>query len=306
MSRIVVCGEALIDIVPAGDGVLQALPGGGPFNTARALGRLGVPTSFLGRLSDDGFGEILATRLREDGTDLSLVSRGPEPTTLAVAELDRAGVAAYRFYVAGTSAPGLTPAMLPAALPEAVTALHIGTLGLVLEPMATTIEGLTMRESGTRLVMLDLNVRAALVRDAGAYHRRLESLMAASTVVKASEADLAWLFPDLDLEAAAERILACGAGMAVVTLGARGAFGVRSGLRVSVRAPSVNVNDTIGAGDAFDAAFLAWLHGHDALRPDLNLDRGSLAAALEFACLAASLTCARAGADPPWRTEVIP
>ena len=306
MPRIVVCGEALIDIVPAGDGTLVALPGGGPFNTARALGRLGVPAAYLGRLSDDGFGEILARTLREDGTDLSLVSRGPELTTLAVAELDRAGVAAYRFYVEGTSAPHLTPAMLPAALPAAVSALHIGTLGLVLEPMATTIEGLTMRESGKRLVMLDLNVRAALVSDAGVYHRRLESLMAASTVVKASDADLAWLFPDLDPEAAAERILDCGAGMAVVTLGARGAFGARRGLRVSVRAPAVDVIDTIGAGDAFNAAFLAWLHWHDALLPDLKLDSGSLAAALEFACLAASLTCARAGADPPWRAEVMP
>ncbi|HEV1998075.1 MAG TPA: PfkB family carbohydrate kinase, partial [Candidatus Dormibacteraeota bacterium] len=236
MPRIVVCGEALIDIVPAGNGTLVALPGGGPFTTARALGRLGVPAAYLGRLSDDGFGEILARTLREDGTDLSLVSRGPELTTLAVAELDRAGVAAYRFYVEGTSAPHLTPAMLPAALPAAVSALHIGTLGLVLEPMATTIEGLTMRESGKRLVMLDLNVRTALVHDAGVYHRRLESLMAASTVVKASDADLAWLFPDLDPEPAAERILDCGAGMAVVTLGARGAFGARRGLSVSVRA----------------------------------------------------------------------
>lgn len=306
MPRIVVCGEALIDIVPAGNGTLVALPGGGPFTTARALGRLGVPAAYLGRLSDDGFGEILARTLREDGTDLSLVSRGPELTTLAVAELDRAGVAAYRFYVEGTSAPHLTPAMLPAALPAAVSALHIGTLGLVLEPMATTIEGLTMRESGKRLVMLDLNVRTALVHDAGVYHRRLESLMAASTVVKASDADLAWLFPDLDPEPAAERILDCGAGMAVVTLGARGAFGARRGLSVSVRAPAIDVIDTIGAGDAFNAAFLAWLHWHDALLPDLKLDSGSLAAALEFACLAASLTCARAGADPPWRAEVMP
>jgi fructokinase len=306
MPRIVVCGEALIDIVPAGNGTLVALPGGGPFTTARALGRLGVPAAYLGRLSDDGFGEILARTLREDGTDLSLVSRGPELTTLAVAELDRAGVAAYRFYVEGTSAPHLTPAMLPAALPAAVSALHIGTLGLVLEPMATTIEGLTMRESGKRLVMLDLNVRTALIHDAGVYHRRLESLMAASTVVKASDADLAWLFPDLDPEPAAERILDCGAGMAVVTLGARGAFGARRGLSVSVRAPAIDVIDTIGAGDAFNAAFLAWLHWHDALLPDLKLDSGSLAAALEFACLAASLTCARAGADPPWRAEVMP
>ena len=302
---IVVCGEALIDIVADGDGPFWPMPGGGPFNTALALARLEVPTSFLGRLSTDAFGRMLAQRLAADGVDLSLTSLGSEPTTLAVAEVDGDGLADYQFYFEATSAPNLTPAMLPSRLDESVTALHVGTLGLILEPMASTLFDLVSRESAHRLVMLDPNVRPALITDPGAYRARIKTLMAQSTIVKASDADLAWLFPDLDLEAAAEQILAYGANLVVVTLGAQGAFGVVPGIQKRVAAPSVEVVDTIGAGDAFGAALLAWLHDRGALKTDLTLGAADLESALEFACLVASLTCTRAGAEPPRRAALI-
>jgi fructokinase len=122
----VVCGEALVDLVPAPGGGLRPIPGGGPFNTARALARLGMPTAYLGRLSTDGFGRLLARRLADDGVDFSRASWGEEPTTLAVAELDHDGAASYRFYVEGTSAPHLTPEMLPPDIGTDVTALHCG------------------------------------------------------------------------------------------------------------------------------------------------------------------------------------
>jgi fructokinase len=301
---IVVCGEALIDIVPDGDGPFRPMPGGGPFNTAIALARLDVPTSFLGRLSTDRFGCRLAERLAADGVDLSLASRGCEPTTLAVAEVDRDGLADYRFYFEATSAPNLLPAMLPSRLDESVTALHVGTLGLMLEPMASTLFDLVERESAHRLVMLDPNVRPAVLTDSGAYRARVRTLMAQSTVVKASDADLAWLFPALALEVAAEQILASGAGLVVVTLGAQGAFGLGRGTYKRVTAPPVEVVDTIGAGDAFGAALLAWLHDHGALKTDLALEAADLESALEFACLVASLTCTRAGAEPPRRAAL--
>jgi fructokinase len=301
---IVVCGEALIDIIPAGDGTRRPVPGGGPFNTARAVARLGAPTSFLGRLSTDAFGVVLARELATDGADLSLVSYGPEPTTLAVAELDGDGLAEYEFYVHGTSAPNLTLEMVPAKLPAAVGALHIGTLGLVLEPMATTLTEVSRRESEHRLLMLDPNVRPQLVTDGEKYRRRLDGLVEHSTIVKASEGDLAWLYPQLDCELAAGRMLDLGARLVLVTLGAEGALAVSSPGTVRVAAPKVEVVDTIGAGDAFGAAVLAWLHDHDSLRPDLALDREGLESMLGFACLVAAITCTRAGADPPWRAEL--
>jgi len=301
---IVVCGEALIDIVPAADGTRRPIPGGGPFNTARALARLGAPTAFLGRLSTDAFGVMLAEQLKADGADLSLVSYGPESTTLAVAELDGQGLAEYEFFVKGTSAPNLTLEMLPTTLPADVRALHIGTLGLVLEPMASTLTEMALREGDHRLVMLDPNIRPRLVTDARAYRERLDGLIAHSTIVKASETDLEWLFPELDTEAGADRLLGLGARLVLVTLGAAGALAASSSGQVRVAAPEVDVVDTIGAGDAFGAAVLAWLHDHDALRSDRMIDNEQLRSMLSFACLVAAITCTRVGADPPWRAEL--
>ncbi len=300
---IVVCGEALIDMISNGDGTQQSAPGGGPFNTARALARLGVPTAFLGRLSDDVFGRELAELLKADGASLQLASVGSEPTTIAMAAVDSDGFAEYQFLVQGTSAPNLTPEMVPERFGLEVTALHFGTLGLVLEPMASTLMQLMISERGRRLVMLDPNIRIGLVPDSE-YRDLLHLAISQSTIVKASEADLAWLYPGLDHEEAADRILSEGVSLVVVTLGARGAFGAHRDARLSVDAPYVEVVDTIGAGDAFGAALMAWLYDHHLLSVDLSLSPDELRAALKFACLVAALTCARAGADPPTRADL--
>ena len=302
---IVVCGEALIDQIHNGDGTQRAAPGGGPFNTARALARLGVPTGFLGRLSEDVFGRQLAGLLVSEGASLELASIGPEPTTIAIADVDDEGFAEYQFLVEGTSAPNLTLDMIPERFGPDVEAVHLGTLGLVLEPMASTLSELVGRERGLHLVMLDPNIRVGLVPDSE-YRQRLQAAISQSTIVKASEADLAWIYPGLDHELAAAQILAAGASLAVVTLGARGAFGAHRDEQMHVEAPRVEVVDTIGAGDAFGAALLAWLHDHHAIRPDLSLEREELKAALDFACLAGALTCTRAGAEPPWKWEMQP
>ena len=170
--------------------------------------------------------------------------------------------------------------------------------------MASTLFELVLRESTHRLVMLDPNVRPTLLLDRDAYRVRIKTLMARSTIVKASDADLGWLYPEAVLEDAAHEILALGARLVVVTLGSQGALGVSRGVRARVSAPIVEVVDTIGAGDAFGAVLLAWLHGHDGLKTDLNLLAGELESALEFACLIASLTCTRAGAEPPRRGDL--
>ena len=298
---IVVCGEALIDRI----GGLNS-PGGGPFNTARALARLGTPTQFLGRLSTDASGLQLRELLGADGADLAMTSIGPEPTTLAIIEVDGAGHAAYRFVSEGTSAPNLTSQMVPASFAPSVNALHVGTLGLVFEPIATTIAALVDREHTKRLVMVDPNIREPMLHGADGYRPRLDRIIAQSTIVKASDADVAWLFPTLPFLEAARALLARGPRLVIVTLGAEGAVGISVDSEVKVLAPAVQVVDTIGAGDAFGAALLAWLHDHSKLSRDLRLERDELRGALEFACLVASLTCTRAGADPPWSRELDP
>jgi fructokinase len=299
---VVVCGEALIDVVKNPDGTEQSVAGGGPFNTARALARLGVPVAFVGRLSSDADGERLARLLGTDGVDLRMASVGPEPTTRAIATMGAHGTE-YAFETLGTSAPNLALEMLPVQLGHDVAALHVGTLGLVLEPMATSLLGFVRRERNGRLIMLDPNIRAGLAAK-DEYRDRLRAVIAMSSVVKASEADLAWLYPGPPFEQTAARLLGEGVRLVVVTLGERGAFGAHLDLRVRVAALHVKVVDTIGAGDAFGAGLLAWLHDHGAISPELSLDQEELQAALDYASRVAAITCTRRGADPPWKREL--
>jgi fructokinase len=305
-DTILVCGEALMDVLVDADGCQHPTPGGGPFNTARALAGLGVQAAFLGRLSTDAYGQQLTKKLLAAGTRLEFASLGPEPTTTALVRVDAGGGAQYEFRTDGTSASNLTREMLPPELGADVEALHVGTRGLVLEPMATTLVELVLRERGRRPVMVDPNIRAQLISDRAQYLCRLENeVLPASTIVKASEQDLGWLYPDLDLEAACEHILRRGPRLIVATLGADGAFGLTQDVRARVDAPAVDVVDTIGAGDVFGAALLAWLHDCRLLRSELCLDAPSLEAALAFACRAASWTCTRAGAEAPSRHELL-
>ena len=297
------CGEALIDLIRTPDGAEHAAAGGGPFNTARALGRLAVPAAFLGRLSDDEYGRELARLLVADGVTLELATIGSEPTTIARAEVDSDGAAHYRFEVEGTSAPNLSPAMLPRRLGADVEALHVGSLGLVLEPIASALIQLVEREHEDRLVMLDPNVRPGVIAD-DVYRERLQRVIGISTVVKGSQEDFAWLFPGRDHRESARGLLDERVRLVIVTLGSEGAFGVARSGEVLAKAPRFDVVDTIGAGDAFGAALLAWLHDNGKLDAELDLDRDELQGALDYANLAAAITCARAGADPPWRREL--
>lgn len=300
---VVVCGEALIDVIHNGEGTQRAVPGGGPFNAARALARLGTSTAFLGRLSGDPLGRRLAEQLQADGVSTAWASQGPEPTTMALAKLSQDGHAEYEFRIEGTSAPNLTTAMIPDDLGPEVIALHAGSLGLALEPMARSLAELIEREGGRRLVMLDPNVRPGLVPDSD-YRLRLEHAIDASTIVKASDADLGWLYPDTCYEEAVTAILDRGVRLVVVTLGPEGAFGATSDARVRVGAPTVDVADTVGAGDAFGAAILADLADHEEISIHLSLGADRLRSLLEFACEVAAITCTRTGADPPWRSEL--
>jgi fructokinase len=297
-GAVVVTGEALIDLVLARDGSLDGHPGGGPYNVARTIGRLDQPVAYLGRVSSDGFGKRLLLELEADGVDLGSIVATDAPTTLALAELDATGAARYQFYESGTSAPGLTLEAASAAFPERVDTFYLGTLGLVFEPMATTLEALVGRVGDETLVALDPNCRPTMIEDAAAYRGRLSRLLARTDVVKASEEDLAWIEPGADAVTAARGMLGHADAVALVTLGAEGALAITADETVAVTAPTVAVVDTIGAGDAFMGAFLAHWRDRGLGRSDLRrLDELERAAA--FACRVAAITCSRAGADPP-------
>jgi len=214
------------------------------------------------------------------------VSIGPEPTSLAVARLGARGEAEYEFVIAGTAAPQLASAL---RLPAGVEAICAGSLGLVLEPMATTILELVERERGRRPIVIDPNIRPGLIPDVE-YRARLRRFLRGATIVKASDADLAWLFEGLGHEAAAERLLDDGARLVVVTRGADGAFGAHGDLRVAVPAPRVDVADTIGAGDAFGAALLARLLQRRLLTMEMDLSEAELRGALGYACQVTATT----------------
>ena len=219
---IVVGGEALIDLVTADGEQLGAHAGGGPFNTARALSRLERPAGYLGRLSTDRFGERLAGLLAADGVRLDLAVRTEAPTTLALAEVAADGSATYRFYFEGTAAPELSDADA-AAVDDTVEILHIGTLGLVFEPMAATLEALAARLAGRALVMVDPNCRPAVIADPAGYRARVRRVLGSADVVKVSEEDLAWLSPGVPAEDAAGAMLSQGPRVVLLTRGGDGA-----------------------------------------------------------------------------------
>ncbi|MGH3168832.1 MAG: carbohydrate kinase family protein [Trebonia sp.] len=322
---IAVIGEALFDLVVGGDGDVAAHPGGGPFNTARALARLGVPSAFAGGLSDDGLGRQLRARLDADGVLFGLPSLSGRPATLSIADLDDDGVARYRFYLDQTAAADVEYDTLwsgLSALPGSLAAVHVGALGLVAEPVASSCERLiTSGLPAQTLVMVDPNCRPGAIGDRGAYMSRLFRIMERADIVKASADDLAYLMPGEPIGQAAGALLDQGAALVIVTDGPRPAAAfLPSGREIRVDVPVVEVADTIGAGDAFGGAFLAyWFLGErsrtngargdgscaglDRIRAGFT-DTGAIRDALTFAVEAAALTTTRPGAEPPRLAEL--
>ncbi|MEG3626103.1 carbohydrate kinase family protein [Streptomyces poriticola] len=299
---IVVAGEALIDLVPQGTGALSSLTpalGGGPYNTAVALGRLGSSTAFCSRVSSDAFGEALLERLRTSGVDVSGVQRGTEPTTLAVASVDAGGSAAYSFYVDGT-ADRLFAA--PDELPSGTRAVSFGTCSLVLEPGASAYEQLMRRASAQGLfTALDPNIRPGLIADPERYRARFRSWLPSVSLLKLSAEDAEWL------GGSPREWLAAGPDAVVITHGGAGLTAyTRDGGECTVPGERVDVVDTIGAGDTVNAALLHGLAVRDALGAGAAgvLGAEGWAGLLGFAARAAAVTCSRAGAEPPYAHEM--
>lgn len=293
---VVVCGEGLVDLVPVGENFSPKL-GGGPFNVAIALGRLGSDVGFVSRLSLDAFGDRMIDSLAASNVDTTGVERGPEPTTLAVVNLAADGGARYSFYLEGTADRQFALPKLPSA-----RAFSFGTLSLVLEPGASAYEAMLQEaHSRGRLTMVDPNIRPAVISDPDAYRRRFRSWLPAIDILKVSDDDAKWLGSVDGAEWLDE-----GVGAVLLTRGGDGLRLITKELDVSVPAPAVDVADTIGAGDTVHGALLAYLDRHDAL--DAAVVRGfseaDWSAALTFAARAAAVTVSRPGADPPWSREL--
>ncbi|MBO9643657.1 MAG: carbohydrate kinase, partial [Pseudacidovorax sp.] len=304
-----VCGEALMDVyvrdsTPTGL-LLDARVGGSPFNVAVGLARLGQPVQFLAGLSLDVPGERLTQSLRDEGVGTALVVRRPEPTTLSVVTVGRTGVPSYAFHGQGAADRALGIGDLP-ALPAEARALHLGSYAMVVAPIGDALRDLVLRERAGRLISYDPNVRLNVEPDVERWRAVVEDMAALSHVIKVSDEDLGLLYPDQSCHQVAARWLGLGARLVVVTRGATGSEAWNRQGHAMAAALLVDVVDTVGAGDTFQAALLTWLAEHDA--PDGDsldaLESAQMAAMLRFSARAASITCSRRGSDMPRRGEV--
>ena len=310
-QRIVVIGEALIDLIEQADGRYQAKPGGAPANVSIALARLGVNVWFAGRLSDDRFGEKLWKWLSPESINLSLVERTAEPTSLAVASLDEQGKASYSFYLTGTADWGWESGSFSTLESDPPAALVIGSVATVIEPGASVIEELaaSLYAEDVSTVAIDLNIRPGLGFERERECERVERQVKRAHVVKASDDDLDWLYPDRAADDTARQWARAGHEV-IVTRGAAGATLFRpSGDTVSVEAPRIELVDTVGAGDSFLAATLFGLQSRSAVGPGAaallsGVSHDTWREILELAARVGAITCSRAGCNPPTLAEL--
>jgi fructokinase len=308
---ILVCGEALIDLfVGPAEGAempARAVAGGSPFNVAIGLARLGVRSAFLGGISRDRFGTLLADTLALEGVDDRFLVRTDRLSTISAIATSRDGQPSYAFHGEGAADRSLERSDLPAALPAEIEALTFGSYTMVVEPVGSALAALAEREKGRRVISVDPNLRPTVFGDMARWASSAERFYRTATLIKASDEDvrIAW-GGRVSIAEAAAYWLGCGAGLVVVTEGAKGATAFSAAGSVSVPGRSVVVCDTVGAGDTFHAALLALLAKTGRLHPDAiaALDAQAIGDLLAYATAAAAITVTRRGADLPTAADV--
>ncbi|MGH1561998.1 carbohydrate kinase family protein [Mumia sp. DW29H23] len=297
-GRTLVVGEALVDLTRDSAGHESAHPGGSPLNVAVGLARLDLPTVLAAQVGDDDYGDLLRDHV--DASDVDLRSLPPHrgDSAVALAELDDAGVASYRFELAWD------PSEMPTAADFSL--VHVGSIAAVLSPGADAVERLVEEAVSAGVpVSYDPNVRLAITPDVADVRTRVDRIVARSAFVKLSDADAAELAPDLDPVAYATGLAAAGPRLVALTQGGDGATLISGDVTVTATPPPITVADTIGAGDSFMAALLAGL----LLRGWTDreaFDAEALTWLADLAVRASAITCSRPGADPPWRKELLP
>ena len=298
-NEIWVCGEALIDLIPK-DGQKIVIVGGGPANTAKALARLGFDSYFIDGISSDAFGQMIKNELLNDGVNLKYAHFSDKQTCTADVTLDKAGVASYVFTIDGTATFDFNNDWLPDPLEKKPAALQIGTLATIVEPGASVLLEWTRKASKVCPVVFDPNIRSSVLSDRALYQEKIAKWAEISAVIKLSEDDMAWLYPEQDQIAIAEKWLTGITELVIITKGSYGIIGVTRDDVVSVPGVKVDVVDTVGAGDTVGAIVVEAIveHGLKALSGDL------LSHVLVRATKAAAVTCSRAGANPPTKAEI--
>jgi fructokinase len=295
-DAVLIVGEALVDVI---DG--QQRPGGSPMNVAVGLARLGIPTVLHTSLGQDDAGQLVARHLRASGVTLTAGSWGAGSTSVAEVRLDPLGVATYRFDIAWDPQP------VDAA--GTFRAVHVGSISAMMPPGAAAVDAVLSDRRSSAMLSYDINVRSALMDGPALARARAEAIIAGIDVVKASDEDIAWLYPGLSADGVVERWLGLGSKLAVLTLGARGARTGNARTGVEVVAPPAPVRDTVGAGDSFMAGLLAGLDELGLLnaagRASLpSLGEAELRVITGMGVRCAAVTVTREGADPPRRTDL--
>jgi len=303
---ILISGEALIDLIPDQtiDNRYDAVLGGSPFNVAIGLSRLGAETSFVARISTDANGEALADALLTNGVDLKFVERDKRPTTLAFVMRGTARTGSrYSFYLDATAFDGPWP--FPRAWPKEARHLHVGSIA-ALDPRHGDRAVAALKDAQAHgSTSYDPNVRPLVTPDRDATRALVERQVAASSIVKASEEDLTWLYPGRGLADGLRAWAAMGPKLCVATLGEKGAVAFSGALRLEIPPVKVEVVDTVGAGDSFMSALISAMDRDGALGAGFAAPaKDALARWLAFAAEASAITCTRKGSDPPTRAEV--
>ena len=298
-----VCGEALIDLIPVrpGSDQRQAIPGGGPANTAHALARLDIPTEFIGGLSDDQYGQRMRSEFIAGRVGLTFTPEHQLPTCLAIVSIDVDGGATYEFKIDGTATFAFTAENLPDPKVIQPDAIYIGTLATIIEPGASILKDWIIQAQDYAPIIYDPNIRSSVISDRSRYQEVVKEWVALSNVVKASEDDLAWLYPETDPLEIARSWVTQGVQVVVITKGENGIVGVTENQEVSIPGVKVEVIDSVGAGDTVGAVLVEALveFGLEKLTSEL------LSHTLHRAALAAAITCSRAGANPPTKAELL-
>ena len=305
---ILCCGEALIDMLPreaaTGETAFVPFAGGSVFNSAIALGRLGVPTGFFSGISSDFFGEVLRDTLARSNVDYSFAAISDRPTTLAFVRLVD-GQARYAFYDENTAGRMLSESDMP-FVDESIDAMLFGCISLISEPCGSVYEALMTRESKKRVMFLDPNIRAGFITDREKHLARMKRMIALADIVKLSDEDLNWFGEHGSHDEIAAEWLKLGPKLIVITKGAHGADAYTAHATVRVPGVKVDVVDTVGAGDTVNAGILVSLHNQGLLNKAAiaTLNEDQIHAAVALGVRAAAVTVSRAGANPPWAAEM--
>jgi fructokinase len=291
-----VCGEVLIDILPTGPVV-----GGGPANTAKALARLGHEVDFIDGISTDAFGVSARRELERDGVGLSLSLSSDKPTCTATVTLDSHGSASYEFLIDDTATFDFAHSWLPDPERLKPSVLHIGTLVTIVEPASTILYEWAVKTAEFAPIVFDPNVRSSVVGDRDKYRAAVEKWVGISSVVKLSDDDISWLYPDQSMDEVAKGWIANGVSLVVVTRGAQGIIGYTEHGFEEVESAKVSVADTVGAGDTVGAIVVEGIIKHSVN----GLEGQVLNAVLHRAAIAAGITVSRAGAQPPRLHELV-